>query len=93
MKYQRPLFIFSALAAILMIPLVAMQFTDEVNWSALDFVIAGVLLTGAGFTIDLLFKVGRNKFRTAVLLTILVLIALVWGELAVGLFGTPFAGD
>ena len=32
-------------ALILSLPLVAMQFTDEVVWSLADFVLAGALLT------------------------------------------------
>jgi hypothetical protein len=35
-------------ALILLVPLVAMQFTDEVNWGVADFVLAGALLGGTG---------------------------------------------
>ena len=37
-----------ATAFILLLPLVAMQITDEVEWGLFDFVFAGVLLGGAG---------------------------------------------
>jgi hypothetical protein len=43
----------------LMIPLVAMQFTDDVQWSAIDFLVAGALLVGTG----LIFTVAMRKFR------------------------------
>jgi hypothetical protein len=41
---------------ILSVPLVAMQVTDEVVWSPLDFVVAGVLLTVIGGALELAVK-------------------------------------
>ena len=32
---------------ILLVPFIAMQFTDEINWKPFDFVVAGLLLLGA----------------------------------------------
>ena len=37
-------------ALLLMIPLVAMHFTDELDWDLFDFVIMGCLLFGCGLT-------------------------------------------
>jgi hypothetical protein len=37
-----------ATALILLVPLLAMQFTDEVAWGVFDFVVAGTLLGGTG---------------------------------------------
>jgi hypothetical protein len=37
-------------AFILMLPLLAMQFTDEVVWDLTDFAVAGALLFSAGLT-------------------------------------------
>lgn len=81
-------------ALILLIPLVAMQFTDEVDWGITDFVIIGALLFGTG----MIYEFGVKKLRTitqqmiaaAVLLAALL---LIWAELAVGVFGSPFAGS
>jgi hypothetical protein len=35
-------------AGLMLLPLLAMQFTDEVNWNAADFVALGALLAGVG---------------------------------------------
>ncbi|MBC5992400.1 hypothetical protein [Pontibacter cellulosilyticus] len=83
-----------AVAMILAIPLIAMQFTDEVNWKLFDFILMGILLLSTGFAAE--FAVRRIKNRDYHLLIIaLILLAffLVWAELAVGIFGTPFAAS
>jgi len=80
--------------ALLLIPLVAMQFTNEVNWSLFDFIIAAVLLFGTGFVIDLVIRKTKNiKYRVAILILIVIAFILIWAELAVGVFGTPFSGS
>lgn len=82
------------MAAVLMIPLVAMQFTGEVDWSLSDFVVAGILLfgTGMGFVL-LVSKVIDPVYRAAAIVALAVLFLLVWAELAVGIIGSPFAGS
>lgn len=83
-----------ATAAILLIPFIAMQFTGEVNWTASDFVIMGVLLFGTGLLLQ--FAANRlrsGKSRLLVLGAIGFAFLLVWAELAVGLVGSPFAGS
>lgn len=81
-------------ALILSIPLIAMQFTKEVNWTLSDFVIAAVLLLGTGLAIELVIRyVKTGLSRTILLVVILLLLFLTWAELAVGIFGTPFAGS
>ena len=93
MKNNRSIKIVSAVACLLLIPLIAMQYTDEVNWSAFDFLIAAILLLGTGFTFDLILrKVKSTPYRIAFSIALLVILLLVWMELAVGIFGTPFAG-
>jgi len=79
---------------ILFIPLIAMQFTDEVNWTPLDFVIAGILLIGTGLICEFtLRKIKKTKYRIPIILAILVVLLLIWAELAVGIFGSPFSGN
>jgi hypothetical protein len=41
----------------------------------------------------ILRKVKSTKFRIAICLTLLILLILIWTELAVGIFGTPLAGS
>lgn len=79
---------------LLLIPFVAMQFTNEVDWSSFDFIIAGTLLIGTGLLCELaLRKVKNTKHRIAIIAAILIALFLIWAELAVGIFGTPFAGS
>jgi hypothetical protein len=80
-------------AAILLLPLVAMQFTREVNWTPGDFVIAGVLLMGTGLLFDLAArKILTRKARVPTIGAIALGFLFVWAELAVGIVGSPFAG-
>ncbi len=80
-------------AFILLIPLVAMQFTDEVDWDLGDFVIIGALLIGTGLAYELIAKKLKNTKQRIVLgAVLLVALLLTWAELAVGVFGTPFGG-
>lgn len=79
---------------LLMTPLIAMQFTEEVSWNSFDFIVAGILLSGTGLLGELVLRTVRSTRNRALLCGILLLILfLVWAELAVGLFGTPFAGS
>ena len=82
------------IAIVLLIPLVAMQFSNEVKWSLPDFIAAGVLLLGTGLTCELVIrKVKKIEYRIAICGAILLALLLIWIELAVGIFGTPFAGS
>lgn len=86
--------IFSAAGLLLLLPLVAMQFTNEVNWTFSDFIVAGILLFGTGGLIELAMrKINKVGMRVWIILGILAVLFLVWAELAVGIFGTPFAGS
>ena len=94
MKNKRLKFILITVVFLLLIPLIAMQFTDEVKWTLLDFIVAGILLLSTGFIIDLVIKKVKNiNYRIAITLALLILLLLIWAELAVGIFGTPFSGS
>lgn len=79
---------------LLLIPLVAMLFTNEVDWNLLDFIVMGTLLLGTGLTAEFIMRRVKNKdYRWLLIALILLAFFLVWAELAVGIFGTPFAGS
>jgi len=76
-----------AVALLLLIPLLSMQFTNEVNWTLSDFIAAAVLLSGAGLLCEFtLRKIKNPKYRIVICLAILAILLLIWAELAVGLF-------
>ncbi len=79
---------------ILFIPLIAMQLTNEVNWSLFDFIIMGAMLTITGLLGEIIFKkVKKYKHRVTLYVVVAIIFLLIWAELAVGIFGTPFAGS
>lgn len=93
MQNKRLIGIVLTVAILLLIPFIAMQFTNEVNWTLSDFVVAGILLLGTGLLCELVIRKVKNfKSRFAICAALLVALLLIWLELAVGIFGTPFAG-
>ncbi|WP_164113023.1 MULTISPECIES: hypothetical protein [Sphingobacterium] len=82
------------IAAILSIPLIAMQFSSEVKWTFSDFIIAAFLLTVTGLFCELLIRlVSKRYLRYGLIFLAILILAVVWAELAVGVFGSPFAGS
>jgi len=74
-------------AAILLVPAVAMQFTREVNWGPLDFVVAAMLLAGTGLVYELAVqRIGNRVHRIVGGLALAGALLLAWAELAVGVF-------
>jgi D-alanyl-lipoteichoic acid acyltransferase DltB (MBOAT superfamily) len=94
MKNKRLIIILAVVGVLLLIPLIAMQFTNEVHWSGFDFLVMGILLLGTGLVCELVFRtIKKRTNRLIVCLAVLGVFILVWMELAVGIFGTPFAGS
>lgn len=94
MKNKRLIIILAAATALLSIPFIAMQFTTEVNWNLSDFLLMGFLLYGTGLICEfVLRKTKIVQYRIILCGAILLILILIWAELAVGIFGTPFAGS
>lgn len=89
MTTPRPVLPYLVIPALpLLVPLVAMQFSSEVNWSPSDFIVAYVLLTGAALAFR--FITGRLTtlpHRAAAALAVFAGLSLVWVNLAVGVIG------
>lgn len=91
---KRLAIILLASSSILLIPLIAMRFTSEVNWKISDFIVAGILLVGAGITLEfILRKIKSAKNRLILILVGLLALLLIWAEFAVGILGSPLAGS
>lgn len=94
MKNRRLKLIFAAIAVILCTPLIAMQFTTEVNWTLSDFVVMAVLLVGTGLVIEFILRKVRKPMARLILCgVVLLLLMLTWAEMAVGIFDSPIAGN
>ncbi len=77
-----------AAACLLLLPLIAMQFTDEVSWSVGDFVVFGAMLLAVGIPFELAVRSsGDATFRWAVGVALGAAFLLVWMSLGVGIIG------
>ncbi len=74
--------------AILLLPAVAMQFTQEVNWTASDFVFAGVLIGLVGLGLEFAARSGSRAYRGGAAIAIGLSFLLVWINGAVGIIGS-----
>ncbi len=93
MKNKRLIGIMVTVTLLLLIPIIAMQFTNEVNWNLIDFIVAGALLFGNGLMCELVMrKINKIKYRIAICVALLAVLLLIWAELAVGILGTPLSG-
>lgn len=76
-------------AFILLLPLLAMLFTDQVVWDLTDFIVAGALIFGTGLAYELVANTGGTMaYRVAVGIALAAALLLVWMNLAVGIIGS-----
>lgn len=79
---------------VLLVPLAAMQFSDEVDWSLSDFIIAGALLVGTGLVFEFIVRKVTNPRRRLIFgIMLIFFFLLIWADLAVGIFGLPWSGS
>lgn len=79
--------LWAGLAALLLLPLVAMQFTTDVVWTAGDFLFAGLMLAGLGLAFEFISRTtGNRTAQIAMGAAALAVFLLVWAQAAVGIF-------
>lgn len=76
-------------ALLLLLPLIAMQFTDDVRWTASDFVVAGVLFGGVGLAFELIVRKSRSlAYRCGAAFAVVAAFLTIWVNGAVGMIGS-----
>jgi hypothetical protein len=74
--------------ALILTPLVAMQFTSEVKWDETDFIFAAIIFGIVGGLIELAVRVLSNwYYRLGALFAVVAGFMVVWSNLAVGMIG------
>ena len=77
---------------VLLLPLIGVILFD-LDWNIFDFLIMGLLILFFSIAINLILNhLISSKLRLILILMLVILFLLIWAELAVGVFGTPFAG-
>jgi hypothetical protein len=93
-RNKRLFTLLAGVACLLMVPMIAMRFTQEVNWSAFDFLVAGALLVAACLTFEFFARrAATSAGRVIVGIAVFAVLVIAWIELAVGIFGSPWAGS
>lgn len=77
----------AVIVLLLLLPLVAMAFTREINWTGTDFAAAGALLVGTGLVYQLAVRrIAASHWRMMASLALLAALLLAWAHGAVGVF-------
>ena len=77
-----------ATVGILLIPFIA-----NWDWNTFDYIVMGTLIFGTGVAYEVITKTVVKKNKVIVAIILVLALFFVWAELAVGLIGTPFAGN
>ncbi|KXK07173.1 MAG: hypothetical protein UZ17_ACD001000135 [Acidobacteria bacterium OLB17] len=82
LKNVRLVVILALAGSLLLIPYVAMRFTDEVKWDSTDFIAMGSMLLVTGLAIEFALRIFKGAWiRTAAVATVLFGFLMVWGTL------------
>ena len=77
---------------VLLLPIIGVILFD-LDWNIFDFLIMGLLILFFSIAINFILNhLNSSKLRLILVLMLVILFLLIWAELAVGVFGTPFAG-
>lgn len=91
---KRLALILTSALALLLMPAIARQLSNEITWTTLDFVVVGVLLLVTALLCEVVIRMTKSMKARIILCCVVLLACLAtWIELAVGLFGSPLAGS
>lgn len=82
-----------AIPLLLAIPFIASLATDQVNWTIADYLVMGLMLFATILLIGFVGKFASRRLRGWLIAAAILIFLLVWAELAVGIFGSSFAGS
>lgn len=78
-----------AAAGLVLLPLLAMRFTREVNWGAEDFALAAALVAGVGLAFEIAVRATPSRaYRAGAGVALATGFVLVWANAAVGIIGS-----
>ena len=78
---------------VLLVPLVGVIFF-ELDWSGFDFLVMASLILSLSIFINLiLYYLNSSRLKLLLVFIVAIIFLLIWAELAVGIFGTPLAGN
>ncbi|CAD7802474.1 hypothetical protein CHRY9390_00934 [Chryseobacterium aquaeductus] len=93
-KQQKAAFIFAIPSLLMVAAFISNNFVEGFNWTGSDFLIATVLLFG---TASFIYMIVSSKLsvraKTIISIVIILTLVIIWVEMAVGLFGSPIAGN
>ncbi|MGV6829947.1 MAG: hypothetical protein ACWA5P_00105 [bacterium] len=93
-EYKRFLGFLLVSLLLLVIPLIANYLSSSFNWTTSDFLIAGIILISLSIGIEVILRFIKKKEHKPLLIFLLIAVfVLLFMELAVGIFGTPLAGN
>ena len=80
--------------ALLLVPFIGSQFSQEINWYGFDYMVGAILLVGTSFVFICPCQSQKQwQSRWAWGIAVVLALALAWAEIAVGTFGSPLAGS
>lgn len=77
----------SLAGAMLLVPLIAMQFTSDVAWTLGDFLFFGALIGMIGAGYEVLARRGGGLYRLGAAVALAAAFLMIWANAAVGIIG------
>ena len=68
--------------------------SDEFDWNIFDFIVLIIMMIFTAALFEIATRTAKTKINQKILFILITIIfLLIWAELGVGIFDSPFAGD